>query len=292
MVTNHNPDGSNDVYALGVKQYSYNENIILSGSSRTSHRTYVYDNVSVVRDYQIITRNRYSYNVYVPTPIASFDYGFFSIGWATPVDYTWGWEGAPWYGSYNYYFQPRRHYLRASDILVDSLVSGYLSSRYDYQLAAAREREQQANIEIENADRIIRNYEQTHMQDSMMTQISVQAQEVLNDHRKGQTENIEDLLRNPSYVYLVSDPRQLSIVGSDNLCEVTPGDALQLFGDVDLDEGSASMEVVSSQVGDCPLHVHVNVSLSDLQEFHNRFVQNIMEKDALRILKERSSFRR
>src|SRR5207249_11262268 len=60
--------------------------------------------------------------------------------WPAPAYYRWGYYNDPWYGNYNYYYQPYPAYPSASPWLTDYILSENLRAAYEASLAGKADR--------------------------------------------------------------------------------------------------------------------------------------------------------
>jgi hypothetical protein len=104
-----------------------------------AHRTYyrngrAYDHFYRRYPYHGVYVESYAPAVYY----APAYYGWAYNPWASPITYSWGFAGSPWYGYYGGYFTPYPVYASASLWLTDYLISQSLAAAYQDQLAAAQ----------------------------------------------------------------------------------------------------------------------------------------------------------
>src|SRR6266550_3673549 len=65
----------------------------------------------------------------------TYYYGGAYNPWPAPAYYRWGYYNDPWYGNYNYYYQPYPAYPSASPWLTDYILSENLRAAYEASLA-------------------------------------------------------------------------------------------------------------------------------------------------------------
>ena len=73
------------------------------------------------------------------TPVRFYRPAFYAYAyraWLTPVSYSWGWAGSPWFGFYGGYFRPYRVYKSTAFPLTASLFAMTLQEAYQERMDA------------------------------------------------------------------------------------------------------------------------------------------------------------
>lgn len=238
-------------------------------------RTYYYNGRSYAVYYQ-----RYAYHgVYLEgyLPAAYYApafYGWAYNPWAAPVPYTWGFVGAPWYGTYGYFFAPYPVYPSASLWLTDYLISQSLATAYQEQAEAGAA---MAAIAAANSNQVVVNAEV-----KQAVALEVQRQLALENAEAQTATSGGDLDPNSSGLprmlaeATAANPRVFVVAAALTLtdaagqeCAVSEGDVLRLSAAPPPDVTSASLEVYASKDQECARGDMVAVDLIDLQEMQN-----------------------
>ena len=229
------------------------------------------------RTHQDFHYNRYGFFnewfFYVYEPIFIFSGMFDYYDPFCPLDvysdywlYNWGWAGQPWYGYYGYYFHPYAHYRYPSEWLVDYYWSSLLSDDYQADIDDGAPQTpvvvNQAQIDAQQA-----------LMDQIKAQLKIQADDELTARSEGYTLTIDSKLQDPAHLYVVSSSMSINTVESaEATCSLSAGDVLMLAPEgVDASDGTATMLIRSSKIGDCKVGDKVVMSIEELAEFENEF---------------------
>jgi hypothetical protein len=207
-------------------------------------------------------------------------YGWAYNPWAAPVYYNWGWGAAPWF--YGGYFAPAPYYPGASLWLTDFLLAEDLKLAYDAKQDAAanpeppQPGEQPAPPEAESSTATPMSPEVKQMIDAEVHR-QLQAEQAA--AQSPQTLPVNDQAPPPAL-----DPAERLFVVSSNLgvstaegqeCELTPGDVITRIDDDPADDSRVRVSVMSSKPSDCGVGLLPRVGVTDLQEMHNNFRQQL-----------------
>ncbi len=273
------PDGSR---LVGYRNGGYVEHRFRYGGHDLYRRNYYYGGRAYSRFYNPYYYHGVYVNVYAPSfYYGPAFYGYAYAPWASPVAFSWGWAGSPWYGYYGGYFAPAPVYATPSLWLTDYLVAQSLQNAYAQQQAAQQQAPQQQQdaynqsappapmtpevkqqiadevrrqIALENAER-----QQTVAPNSMPDPASSGIARILSD--------------NGPHVFVAGTP--LTLMSNAGECPVTEGDVLQLSGSVAPAATSANAVVLASKGQDCAKGSTVQVALADLQDMQNHMRETI-----------------
>ncbi len=269
QVVTTRPDGSRIVSERGGRA-GYVQHAYAYQGHEFAQRTYVYNGVVYNRYYGGYAYRGAYVNYYAPAYYYSpAYYGWAYNSWASPIAYSWGWAGNPWYGYYGYYFTPYPVYASPSLWLTDYMISATLAAAYQAQANAAAQaqaadaaaltqqtkdliaEEVRYQIELENA-------EAQSAQNGAPDPASSSIQRLLNDNRQ--------------HVFVAG--KSIDVVdAAGNECAISEGDALQLSGS---NADAANLLVLSSKGGpECQKGDTVAVTFPDLQEMQNHMRETI-----------------
>src|SRR5271157_1491171 len=221
-------------------------------------RTYYSHGQAYARIYRPVTFRGVALNIY--TPVRFYRPGFYAYAyspWITPVSYSWGWGGSPWFGFYGGYFSPYRVYAGPAFWLTDYLFAMTLQEAYQERLDAGLQGSAYAagpvgltpDVKQAVADEVHRQLDLERMQ--------------------GQS-NAADMAPifadNIPHVFVVSSSLMVDDRGPG--CAVSEGDVLQLRPGSS-NGAVADTVVLASKFGDCRRGALVSVQLQDLQEMQN-----------------------
>jgi hypothetical protein len=207
-------------------------------------------------------------------------YGWVYNPWAAPVYYNWGLGAvAPW--SYGGYFVPAPYYPAASWWLADYLLAENL------KLADENEQAVQSNPEPqqpgEEAPPQANGAGGIPMRPQVKALVEAEVYRQLQAEQAAaqspQTQTVNDQVPPPAL-----DPAERAFVVSMNLgvstaegqeCEFTPGDVITRIEDTPGSDGKVEVSVMSSKSNDCEVGSSSRVAVTDLQEMHNSFRQQL-----------------
>lgn len=250
-------------------------------------RTYVYNGRVYNRYYAGYSYRGVYMNVYSPGYYyASAFYGWAYTPWASPVAYSWGWGGNPWYGYYGFYFNPYPVYPSASAWLVDYMVSQSLVAAYQARAAEANAAAAQANAEAAAANAPPAGATAMTPQVKDMISAEVQRQIALENQEAQPAQSAAGVdpassglqrMMTDGVQHVFVAGRPIDVTDASNAeCAITEGDALQLSGQTPADSTVAALVVLSSKGGqECRTGSTVTVPLTELQEMQNHMRETI-----------------
>ena len=222
-------------------------------------RTYYVHGVAYARVYRPYTYRGVVLNIY--TPVRFYRPGFYMYAyspWVTPVAYSWGWAGNPWFGFYGGYFSPYRVYAGPVFWLTDYLFAMTLQEAYQERLDAGLQGGGYAaggpvgltpEVKQAVADEVHRQLDLERAQGQSMT-----------------ADMAPIFADNVPHVFVVSSSLMVDDRGPG--CPVSEGDVLQLRPGSS-NGTAADVFVLASKGGDCRRGSVVSVQLADLQEMQN-----------------------
>jgi hypothetical protein len=197
-------------------------------------------------------------NIYSPTRYyrpAFYSYAY--SPWITPVSYSWGWAGSPWYGYYGGYFSPYRVYAGPAFWLTDYLFAMTLQEAYQERLDAGLQGASYAGGQASLTPDV-----KQAVSDEVHRQLDLErmeGQSMASDMAPIFSDNV-------AHVFVVSNALMVDDRGPG--CPVTEGDVLQLRPGSSNGE-AADVVVLASKGTDCRRGSLVSVQIQDLQEMQN-----------------------
>ncbi|HEV2352241.1 MAG TPA: hypothetical protein VG028_20600 [Terriglobia bacterium] len=243
---------------------------VAGGVSYTSvYRTYQYQQVTIVQ---------YVPAVYYPPGF----YGWAYDPWGPRVVYAWGWNQDPWYGQYGYYFTPEPVYPSASLWLTDFLLAANLKLAYENQNADNSDQTPPAPSDKGAPSASITPEMKQAIAAEVQREIQQEKAETTNPVTPSDTEKGPPP-PNQTAVPPALDPNQRVFIVSTNLdatnldppCELTPGDIITRIDDKPSDGNNVRVMVMNTKPADCRPGSMPSIQISDLQEMHNSFRQQI-----------------
>jgi len=195
--------------------------------------------------------------------------------WGSPVRYSWGWVGNPWYNHYGYYFTPYPVYSAPSLWLTDYLVATSLAAAYAAQSATVPANGGQPQpgasamtpeIKQMIADEVKREVEQEQAQANTQGQT-----------QPGATSTGIAGLLGDGHSHVLVAGSDLSLVDqSGRPCSISQGDVVQVNGPPAANASEVNVVVLSSKGGeDCAAASNVSVAVNDLQEMQNHMRETV-----------------
>jgi len=244
-----------------------------------AHRTYYYNGRAYDRFYSPYRYHGMMVSMYTPSVYyAPAFYGWAYSPWATPVRYSWGWAGTPWFGFYGSYFTPYPVYPSASLWLTDYLIANSLQASYAAQqqsqadAAAAAQANAQVALSPQTKDLIAEEVKRQIALEDYQAQTA--AQNAPPDPNDGIQRMMND---NIPHVFVVG--QDLDVVDDSGAeCALGQGDALQLAGRPGPNDTAATLVVLASKGGlECRASSTVSVSVADLQDMQNYMRETIAQ---------------
>jgi hypothetical protein len=286
------PDHSR-VVSMGPHRGYVERPYIVRGGRTYVQRTYVVNNVTYVRVYRSYYYRGVAYYAYVPPfyfhPVF---YGWVYNPWRVPVYYRWAWFIAPppWYVFWGPYFAPAPVYPSAAFWLTDFLLAESLRAAYE----AGREAEANAAARANQPPpEAYQPPPPAPQGQGYTTQITPELKDAIAEEVRRQLAAEQQsattipqppAARGAEATPAALDPAQRLFVVSSNLavpsmdgrdCELTPGDLITRLDDTPDNDNRVRASVSSSKGNDCRVGSTLMVQVSDLQEMHNQFREQI-----------------
>ena len=238
-------------------------------------------------------------------------YGYVYYPWGPPVSYAWGWTTAPWYAAYSGYFAPAPAYAAPYDWLADYSLSQTLANAYAAgEAAGATQQAGQDSLGDPGSQTYSGQYgaapapngsqsfadPNTAPADAELaaptdTPITQEIRQTLAQQVQQQVafENAASTAAQPEDASKLTDLPQVLLTNhifvvnstlnaatpQEMTCNLSAGDTLQLAESPAADATAADVVVASSRRSDCPVGVHVALTLEVLSEMQNTFRANL-----------------
>ena len=270
--------GGRRVVSMGPHRGFAERPYINRGGHAYIQRTYIYGGHRYAYAYRTYYWGGHPYYRYAPAyyyhPVF---YGWAYNPWPAPVYYGWGWGPAPWYGYYGYYFAPAPYYPTASLWLTDFLLAENLKMAYEAQ--------QQSNLDASASADAAPASGAVRLSPEVKQAIAAEVQEQLRAEQQASnpssapqpasSDTAPPPALDPSVsVFVVSG--SLAVSSEDGQeCELTAGDVLSRIDDTPGDDNAVQVRVTASKQSDCRTGSRPRVQVTDLQEMHNHFREQI-----------------
>jgi hypothetical protein len=274
-VITHQPNGLRSVEVTR----GGNQRIVTSGGGRGGYaqrplmvhnqafvqRTYYSHGQAYARVYRPVTYRGMVLNMY--TPMRFYRPAFYAYAyspWITPVSYSWGWGGSPWFGFYGGYFSPYRVYAGPAFWLTDYLFATTFQEAYQERMDANL---QGGGYAAGGPVGLTPDVKQA-VADEVHRQLDMEAAEGQSMTANGGSGDVTAPIfsDNISHVFVVSSALMVDDRGPG--CPVSEGDVLQLRPGSS-NGATADTVVLASKGTDCRRGSVVSVQLQDLQEMQN-----------------------
>ena len=239
-------------------------------------RTYVNGGHSYAHVYREYHYRDQVYYRYVPDRVYAPGFYVWAMGsWGPPVPYRWYGLAtpAPWFNFYAGYFTPYPAYNSADLWLTDYVVSQDLQAGYQ-------------NLQASNEGQTLppppkASGEQPSLTPELKQMIANEVRGQLADERAQADHPVSQAGGQPAdggeqpppalkdSVFIVSS--NLDVTTGGNPCTLTPGDMIRRTSAEVSTNGNVSLEVLTSQQGDCAENASIQLDLPTLQEMHNQF---------------------
>jgi hypothetical protein len=231
------------------------------------------------RPYVNVYRPYYYHGAYYPYYMPTHYYRPAYYGWAygswgSPVIYSWGWGGSPWYGYYGPYFAPYPVYRSPLFWLTDFFIAATLQSAYEQRMAENAALAQQANYQAQEA---MRPEVKQMVADEVQRQLAAERADsqnaggVLQDAPRDTLPGIFN--DGASHALVVHNPLQVDDGAMG--CALTEGDVIGFEGNLTPGVEFASARVLASRSQDCPAGNTVAVTLQDILDMQNHLRETI-----------------
>jgi hypothetical protein len=229
------------------------------------------------RPYAVVYRTRYwggrPYYWYVPAfyyrPVY---YRWVFSPWAVPVVYRWGWFNDPWYPYYGYYFAPYPVYASASLWLTDFILAEDLRLAYEAQQQNLGARQTAATTGTVQLSPEVKQLISEEVKRQVEAEQGAAAQPASGGPEAA---NVAPPALDPAQrVFIVASVMDVTTDDGQE-CSLTPGDIILRTGDTLVDGNRVAVSVQSSKRGDCKAGANTTMDVTDLQEMHNRFREQL-----------------
>jgi hypothetical protein len=280
-VITHRPDG---VRSVEVARPG-NQRIVTSAGGRGGYaqrplmvrnqafvqRTYYSHGQAYARVYRPYTYGGVVLDMYTPTRFyrpAFYAYAY--SPWMTPVSYSWGWGGSPWFGFYGGYFSPYRVYAGPAFWLTDYLFAMTLQEAYQERMDANL---QGGGYAAGGQAALTPDVKQA-VADEVHRQLDMEAAEgqSMNSNAGSGDVMAPVFSDNLPHVFVVSSSLMVDDRGPG--CPVSEGDVLQLRPGSS-NGAAADVVVLASKGMDCRRGSVVSVQIQDLQEMQNHMRETV-----------------
>lgn len=230
-------------------------------------RTYVVGGVSYSRVYRPYLYGGISLNLYVSSRYyAPAYYGWAYSPWASPVVFSFGWGGSPWYGYYGGYFTPYPRYAGPAFWLTDYMIAMTLQDAYQQRMDAAAAA--QANTAYDSQAALTPDVKQA-ISDEVRRQLNQESAEAQGPGQGGPS----FLADNSSHVFVVANG--LDVNSRFGECALTEGDVLQMTAPPPPNAAAADLAVLASKGQDCRKGSMVSIAIPDLQDMQNHMRETL-----------------
>jgi hypothetical protein len=262
----------------------YMERPYLNRNGRTYYqRTYSVGGHTYARVYQGYYYGGVRYYGYVPAYYYNPGfYGWAYSPWGAPVYYNWGWGPSPWF--YGGYFAPAPYYPSASLWLTDYLLAEDLRQDYEARQQAPP-RAQGEDTDQTPPDGEAQNATVAPLSPQVKQMIDAEVQRELAEERAAaQSPQVSPTAAPVEAPPAALDPKQRLFVVSGSLsvamadgqeCGLSAGDVLTRIDDTPGSDNKVRVSVMSSKPNDCTMGAMPMVAVTDLQEMHNSFQEQL-----------------
>lgn len=291
-ILSHRADNTT-VVATG-RHSGYVERTVTQNNQTYIQRTVITNNGFFTNTYVAYGFSGVALNHYVsPVFYAPAFYGWAFYPWVSPIAYTWGWLGAPWYVGPNPYFMAYGAYPSASFWLTDYFLGQTLAAAYNERRDAIADNaydiddsdisaDASFSDDAEDADKLrasvttpITSEIKAAIAEEVKEQIEAENSAATHPEKAASYGELPSALGNTNHVFVVANSLDVTTVDQQS-CRLQAGDILRLI--VPPSDGSplAQLRVASSKKMDCPAGVQVTVSLQDLQDMQNNLREQVV----------------
>jgi hypothetical protein len=262
------------------------EHVYSVGGHPYMRRTYFYNGQRYALAYRGYSWHGHLYYGYVPPHYyASAYYGWAYTPWGARVAFGWGWNAAPWYRSYGYYFAPAPFYDSPALWLTDYLLAANLQAEYEARAQTnaaaapsdAAAADGQATITPEMKQLVadeVRAQIEAEQREEEAAPANPEPEAPVSTTPPPASQNGPDVapaaLDPALKTFLVSTVLSES-VSDGTECSLSPGDILTRIQDTPDANQAVKVVVASSQRNDCAAGTQLVFAVEDLQDMHNDF---------------------
>jgi hypothetical protein len=232
-------------------------------------RTYFVGGVPFARVYRPVTYRGMAFEVY--TPVRYYRPGFYAYmfnPWMTPVAWTWGWGGSPWYGYYGGYFAPYPYYRSPAFWLTDYFIAATLQAAYQERLDAGMTPVPASDGEVALSPEV-----KQLVADEVRRQIEQERAESQSGGAGYPSEDTPPWADGASHVFVAYTA--IGVNSNGGYCTIGEGDVLQLNSMPPPSSPVANLVVLASRRRHCRQGSFVSVQLQDLQDMSNRMRETV-----------------
>ena len=197
--------------------------------------------------------------------------------WPTPIPFSWGWFGAPWYGFYGPYFAPFAAYPNASLWLTDYLLAENLQAAYQDREGAGTGDEGVSEAgSVNDSGSPITPEVKYAIASEVRAQIAAnQTMAAHPDQAETAGDEAATAVLDPTVrVFVVSSSLSEQTTSGEE-CGLTPGDVIARLGDSPDADQRIPATVLSSKHGDCAVGSQFQAPVQELVDMHNDFLRQL-----------------
>ena len=206
-------------------------------------------------------------------------YGWAYNPWARPVVFAWGWGPSPWF--YGGYFAPAPFYASPALWLTDFLLAENLKEAYE----AKRDADAAAQGGGQPPPEGVAPAATGQLTPEVKEAIAAEVQRQIADEKAAaQGPQAGPAAASDQAPPAALDPKQRLFVASSSLtvagddgqeCELTAGDVMTRIDDNPDNNNTVRVSVLTSKQQDCSVGAMPRVQVTDLQEMHNNFREQL-----------------
>jgi hypothetical protein len=199
-------------------------------------------------------------------------WGFYWRPWYRPiVSIHWGWWGWGWGPYWGWYYPLYPTYINASYYVVDGVMGSYLQDAYNSGYDQGYTNGYSNGYADGSADH-------PAISPVVKAQLNSQVSDTVENFRNDKSLELSEALQKQGYYFVVDSDISVPVSGSQEQCQLTAGDLIQVDGQPDENSAMATMVVRTSKPGSCKALTKVDVSYEDLQEMLNTFAGKVDER--------------
>ena len=232
-------------------------------------RTYFYGGVTYARVYRPVTYRGAMLEIY--TPVRYYRPGFYAYvfnPWPSPIAWTLGWGGSPWYGYYGGYFVPYTYYRSPAMWLADFFIASTLQAAYQERLAAGV-----TPMPVADGEVVLSPEVKDLIADEVARQIERERAESQSASYGDESDETPAWADDSSHVFVAYTA--IGVNSSAGYCTIGEGDVLQLNRMPPPYSPTADLMVLASRRHDCRKGSVVAVPLRDLQDMSNHMRETV-----------------
>lgn len=278
VIVSHLPD--HRIIVCTGRRTGYVERPVFARGHALIERTYVANNHTFTRVYDIYHFHGLEFQHYVPT--FHYDphfYGWAFYPWPRPIAFAWPWWGAAWLSFYGPYFALSPQYPGAPYWLTDYMMASTLQNAYDAQLQAPGDGDAPSADVTQNDGSSDEAYApaptpitpdlKASIAEGVRQQLAYESAAVTQPDQEPTLTDLPQVLQ-PNRMFIVDNPVN-AVTDDDVSCSLSGGDVLRLLSRPDEGAVAADLTVASGNQYDCPAGARLSLPLQDLEEMQNNF---------------------